>query len=228
MARLSVILILICCIMSAVSAQDSSKKPKPVKTYTRPATYPAAVRPAYPQPAYAMRDTGNIPKDQSLSGQYKYLLAKVYHYQQPLVAALWKNASDTLNLNKHKLRDAQTKLAAQIKVIDSLKATLTNTGHTLADANAKRDTISLAGVPLTKSAYNLIMWGLVVVFGITAAIVIARSGMHSREAGYRTKLYSELEEEYKTFKAKANEKEKKLARELQTERNKLDDLLGNG
>ena len=64
---------------------------------------------------------------------------------------------------------------------------------------------------------------LVVVFGITAAIVIARSGLHSREATYRTKLYTELEEEYKTFKAKANEKEKKLARELQTERNKLDD-----
>ncbi len=227
MARLSSLMILICCIVSVANAQDSSKKFKPAKPYARPAAYPAAVKPAYQQPVYARQDTGTIPKDQSLSGQYKYLLTKVYHYQQPLIAALWKNASDTLNLNKHKLKDAQAKLGIQNKAIDSLKVTLTNTGQTLSEANAKRDTISLAGVPVTKSAYNMIMWGLVVVFGITAAIVIARSGIHSREANYRTKLYSDLEEDYKNFKAKANEKEKKLARELQTERNKLDDLLGN-
>jgi hypothetical protein len=72
------------------------------------------------------------------------------------------------------------------------------------------------------------MWGLVIVFGLTAAIVIARSGAHSREAKYRIKLYNELDEEYKAYKVKSNEKEKKLARELQTERNKLDELLGRG
>ena len=72
------------------------------------------------------------------------------------------------------------------------------------------------------------MWGLVILFGATAAVVIARSGLHSREARYRINLYNELEEEFKTYKAKANEKEKKLARELQTERNKLDELRGNG
>jgi hypothetical protein len=41
-------------------------------------------------------------------------------------------------------------------------------------------------------------------------------------------LYNELDEEYKAYKVKSNEKEKKLARELQTERNKLDELLGRG
>ena len=41
-----------------------------------------------------------------------------------------------------------------------------------------------------------------------------------------TKLYSELEDEFKAYKTKAIDKEKKLARELQTERNKLDELLG--
>jgi len=72
------------------------------------------------------------------------------------------------------------------------------------------------------------MWGLVIGFGAIAAIVIAKSGNNSREATYRIKLYNELEEEYKVYKAKANEKEKKLARELQTERNKLDELTGKG
>ena len=75
---------------------------------------------------------------------------------------------------------------------------------------------------MPKSTYNLIMWGLVVIFGAAAVFVIMRSGIYNREAKYRVKLYNELEEEYRNYKSKANEKEKKLARELQTERNKLD------
>ncbi len=90
------------------------------------------------------------------------------------------------------------------------------------------DGIDILGVVLSKTTYNLIVWGLVAVFGITAIAVIASSGRAKREARYRTQLYTELEEEFKVFKTKANDKEKKLARELQTERNKLDELLGKG
>ncbi len=72
------------------------------------------------------------------------------------------------------------------------------------------------------------VWSIIAVLAALAAIVIFRSGSARSEANYRTKLYNELEEEYKNYKAKANEKEKKLARELQTERNKVDELMGRG
>jgi hypothetical protein len=169
-----------------------------------------------------------MPNDKSLNGQYQYLLTKVYHYQQPLIAALWKNTTDSLNLNRRKLKEAQTKVAAQSKLIDSLKADTKNKDQSLNAQNAKVDEVTLLGIPMTKTNYNFLMWGLVIVFGATAIIVIARSGSYSREAKYRIGLYNELEEEYKTFKSKANEKEKKLARELQTERNKNDELSGRG
>jgi hypothetical protein len=44
--------------------------------------------------------------DKSLNGQYQYLLTKVYRYQQPLIASLWKSAMDTININKHRLQAA--------------------------------------------------------------------------------------------------------------------------
>jgi hypothetical protein len=135
---------------------------------------------------------------------------------------------DTLNTERRKLAEAQSKLATQTKDINTLKTDVTTKDQTLSESNAKRDEISLLGISLTKSSYNLLMWGLVIAFGVIAAVVIARSGAHTREAKYRIKLYEELDEEYKTYKSKANEKEKKLARELQTERNKLDELLGRG
>lgn len=233
-------------------AQDSTKKAKPpvVKPVAKPvAKYnPYAVKQKYPvkattQPAsqqaaapgavvarpyqqVAPENTA-LMNDKSLNGQYQYLLTRVYNYQRPLISALWKNYSDTLNVTRRKLKETSAQLAAQTHKADTLQAEVTAKEQNLSVSNSRVDQVSLLGMPLTKATYNWIMWGLVVAFGVIAALVVARSGSHSREAKYRTKLYSELEEEYKTYKVKANEKEKKLARELQTERNKLEELRGN-
>ena len=226
-------------------AQDSTKKAAPIKPAAVKAK-PYTTTPAYKKPGATPTQTTAAPVvtnpaqqrvytpapvapvDKSLRGQYQYLLTKVYNYQQPLVSALIKNYNDTLNTTRKQLKQAQATVVAQAKSIDTLKASVTTKDQTLAQSQAKVDEVSLLGIPLNKSTYNWIMWGLVIGFGVIAAIVIARSGSHSREANYRIKLYNELEEEYKTYKTKANEKEKKLARELQTERNKLDELMGNG
>ncbi len=131
---------------------------------------------------------------------------------------------DTLKSTRNQVKDNQAKLAAQTTTISGLQSDITTKDQAL----AQTDSISLFGIALSKTAYNLLMWGLVIVLGIIAAFVIARSGGARNEAVYRTTLYNELEEEFKAFKAKANEKEKKLARELQTERNKVDELSGRG
>ncbi|MDB5157141.1 MAG: hypothetical protein JWR50_1848, partial [Mucilaginibacter sp.] len=162
--------------------------------------------------------------DKSLHGQYEYLQTKVYNYQKPFVDALYKNFTDTLKSSRNKLKDIQDKVAEQAKTIAGLQADVTAKDQLL----TKTDAISLLGFSLSKSTYSLVMWSLVLIIGIIAAVVIARTGGYRKEAGYRTTLYNELEEDFKTFKVKANEKEKKLARELQTERNKLDELTGRG
>jgi len=161
--------------------------------------------------------------DKTLKGQYQYLLSKLYRYQQPLVSALWKNYSDTLNQARRSFKEALSKLAEQNKTIGSIQADINAKSQTISESV---NNVSLLGIPVTKSTYNLIMWGLVIGFGAVAVVVIAGSGANRREAAYRIKLYNELEEEYKNYKSRTNEKEKKLARELQTERNKVDELMG--
>jgi hypothetical protein len=164
--------------------------------------------------------------DKSLNGQYQYLLTKLYNYQQPFAAALWKNITDSLKNSRNQLKDAQQKLADQNKTISGLQTDVINKDQSLSFTTSKADSISLLGIYLTKTTYNLIMWGLVIFFGAIAAVVIARSGGYRNEATHRIQLYNELDEEFKNYKNKANEKEKKLARELQTERNKVDELTG--
>jgi hypothetical protein len=243
MLRTIFTVLLICSIVSFGHAQDSVKKATPVKTapvkvlpnfkaykhhyYNHHYKADSIAKAQALQPGAVKADSvapAPVVIDKSLNGQYQYLLTKVYHYQQPLISALWKIASDTLANNRRKLQASQSKLAAQSKTIDSLNTQISGKDNSL----ARVDGVDVFGLLLSKTAYNLIVWGLVALFAITAVIVIARSGSFKREARYRTQLYSELEEEFKAYKTKANDKEKKLARELQTERNKLDDLLGKG
>jgi len=235
---LQFLIVLICFITASLYAQDSVKKvpvTKPAVTnpYTKYKTYkPAAA-------TYASRAADSTkagittakpaePVDNSLKGQYQYLLTKVYAYQQPLLNAFHKSITDTLTQERKGLKASQSELAVANKTIDSLQTSIKVNTQSLNESNEKVNQVSLIGIPLTKATYNLIMWGLVIIFGAVAAIVIARSGASMREAKYRTQLYSELEEEYRVYKVKAVEKEKKMARELQTERNKLDELLGRG
>ncbi|WP_377166075.1 hypothetical protein [Mucilaginibacter terrae] len=202
-------------------AQDSVKKSKP--TAYKPWAKPAA--PAYgAQPGVA----APINTDKSLNGQYQYLSGKFYNYQKPQLAAFYKNVTDTLRTERKKTKELQVKLSAQVKTVQGLQSDATIKEQRLNELTSKVDAISFLGIPVTKAMYNTIMWGMVIVFGAVAAIVIMQSGSARREAKYRIKLYEELDEEYKAYKVKANDKEKKLARELQTERNKLDELLGRG
>ncbi|RCH54439.1 hypothetical protein DJ568_11475 [Mucilaginibacter hurinus] len=180
------------------------------------------------KPGTAQQQTGTASAntDRSLKGQYRYLLTKVYNYQAPLVSAFYKNAMDTLKAERAALKQARATVASQTATIKKLNVDVTEKDAIISSSNAKIDEIKLLGIPFTKSTYNLLMWGLVIGFGLALAIVIATTTRAKQEAKYRIKLYDELSEEFQAYKAKANEKEKKLARELQTERNKLDELMG--
>ncbi|MDO3640390.1 MAG: hypothetical protein ACTHMI_05870 [Mucilaginibacter sp.] len=192
---------------------------------------PAAAAPQYrqpPAPRYhkPTHEDTVLMNDKSISGQYKYLLTKIYHYQEPQVAAFYRNLKDTIEATKAKLKQTEAKLAAQVKTASDLQSDVSDKEKSLALSNSRVNSVNFLGIYIDKSLYNMIMWGLVIALGITAAIVIYRTGSFSREAKYRIDLYNELDEEFKAYKAKANEKEKKLARELQTERNKVDELMG--
>ncbi|MHB8208853.1 hypothetical protein [Mucilaginibacter sp.] len=235
---LQFVIVLICISAASLYAQDSVKKApvtKPAattpyvkyKTY-KPAAGTYASKVADSTKAAIAAEKPAAPADNSLNGQYQYLLTKVYFYQQPLLNAFHKSITDTLALARKNLKASQNSVAVANKTIDSLQASIKANTQSLNESNEKVNEVSFIGVPVTKGTYNLIMWGLVILFGAVAAIVIARSGASTREAKYRTQLYNELDEEYRVYKAKAVEKEKKMARELQTERNKLDELLGRG
>lgn len=168
--------------------------------------------------------------DPSLRGQYQLMLSKSktingYKLVNPSrLAGFWKNVNDSLATGRRQLANATKKIKEQENNIASLKTQISGNESSLASSNAKVNEISLLGISFTKSSYNTIVWSLIFVLAAGLAIVILRSAKHMHEAKYRSNLYEEIAQEYQSYKTKANEKEKKLARELQDERNKLDEL----
>lgn len=209
-------------------AQDSTRahvhlvppaKTKPVK--------PAVLKPNLSvtyQPAPTQIE---VSADKSINGQYQFIMTKVYRYQQPMIASLYKTMQDSLRIQHTNLAVVQNKLSVQTKTLSSLQVDVNTKEESLNQTNAQVNSISFLGMPVEKATYNTMMWGLVIALSTLAAIVIFLSGSARREAHYRTKLYNDLEEEYKGYKTKANDKEKKLSRDLQTVRNKLEEITGN-
>jgi len=180
--------------------------------------------------AKAQFKTDSTSADPSINGQYKLLLSKSrtldgYKMINPYrLNTFWKSVQDTLTTSKRQLSNAKKEISGYKSEIRNLKQHISGTENSLASSNAKINEISLLGISFTKGNYNLIVWGLILILTLALVIVILRSARNIHEARYRSTLYEEISQEYQAYKVKANEKEKKLARELQDERNKLEEF----
>ncbi|SMO53807.1 hypothetical protein [Solitalea koreensis] len=168
----------------------------------------------------------------TLENQYKAVIEKANNYQdykvikEASLRGLWKNAFDSLVHERRNNATAKSTIAQQQQKLEELKGVLHKQEETLQQSQSKVDSISLLGIDLSKGSYNTFMWSLILGLSAVSAFCIFRVKGFKKEALYRINLFEDVTEEYKNFKTKAIEKEKRLARELQTERNKMEELQG--
>lgn len=203
------------------------------KAQTNPApiqSKPAATAPV--KRSYSLKNDTVLNKDNSLNGQYQFMLSRSigtadgYRMINPnRLATLWKNTTDTIRKEKEENKKLKLKITDSEKTINYLRTEISGKDASLNENVDKINEIKFLGISFNKSSYSILVWSIIGILIIALAVVIIRSGKNITEAKHRTQLYNEIAEEYQNFKSKANEKERKLARELQDERNKLDELL---
>lgn len=166
--------------------------------------------------------------NQNINDQFKTVVDGSNNFQeykvikQTQIKALWKNTIDSLNAKDRALTKTSQELS-------SLKASISSKEKSLLEKeeNVKRvldsaNEITFLGfISLTKSNYKIFMWTIVLVLIVIGGFLFFQAKSARKEARYRSQLFEETTEEYKNFKIKSNENEKKLARLLQDERNKL-------
>jgi len=178
--------------------------------------------------------TVSVITDPSLRGQYELLLSRSKSYYgfkliNPYkLSVFYKNVADSIRAERITRKKTEAKFNAQTAEITKLNDQIKGNQNSLASSNSKIDEITFLGIAFSKSSYNAMVWAIIVLLALSLTFVVIRSAKSIQEAKYRTGLYEEISKEYQTYKTKANEKEKKLARELQDERNKLDDYKSRG
>ncbi|WP_443936521.1 hypothetical protein [Pedobacter sp. MW01-1-1] len=185
-----------------------------------------------PDTTKAIKPYVSQPTDPSLNGQYNFLLAKSKSsYGAKLInpvrlSSLWRSVNDTLKKERKELQTIKNNQTALSDSITLLKKEISAKDSSLESSVSNADQISVLGLNIDKGLYSLIVWSIIIILGLALAFFIFSIGRYKNEAQHRTQLYQEVSDEFQAHKAKAKEKEMRLARELQDERNKLDELRG--
>lgn len=104
--------------------------------------------------------------------------------------------------------------------IEELKTELQSTQEDLQRVSEEKDALMFLGMPFTKGAYKTMMWGIVAALLVILFIIFFRyKSSHAATKDAQQKL-DETEKEFDIYRTKALEKEQRLGRMLQDERNK--------
>jgi len=169
--------------------------------------------------------------DGGINEKFEFLVNKSNNYtdgkgqayeviRRSLFLSLKAHTLDSLNALQAKLDDTNNRVSTQQKEIDALQKNLTETEATLSATNEEKNNMSLLGMQMSKTSYNLLMWSTIA--GLLAFLLIFIYRFQNSNAvtkAAKTSL-AELENEFKDHRRTALEREQKVKRQLQDELNK--------
>ena len=176
------------------------------------------------------QSTAETPENQSLKTQFQEMLDKSESYTEYKVikktnlSQYSKAVQDSLETYGVEINALKNAVNDQKSQISQLSERITELETQLAESEELRGSLSLLGLNINKTTYHLIVWviiGALLAFGIFAYSNFIRSNIITSKS---IKEYKVLEVEFEDHKKKSYEKQIKIGRELQTERNKVDDL----
>lgn len=136
------------------------------------------------------------------------------------LATLKRNILDSLSTFDRKISSQRDELRLQKSEIDSLRKTLQTTQDNLTASQEKEDGIQVLGILTSKSTYNAIMWGIILLLLLVGGFLFYRF-LNSHKVTNASQLkIAEMEIELEDHRRNSLEREQKLRRKLQDEINK--------
>lgn len=174
--------------------------------------------------AQAQQDT--ISSENPVQSEFQNLIESSNNYQGYKVVdydaliELRNNTNQYVQQLKDEIVSKNNTLDSQNQKINDLQDELDATKENLQKVTEEKDAIKFLGMPMSKGSYMGMMWGIVALLVVALLFFIYRyksSNATTKEAKQRLR---ETEKEFDAYRAKALEKEQRLGRQLQDERNK--------
>ena len=166
----------------------------------------------------------------TLQEQFVYLKEQSSTYKNKKIIRearlnqLWTNVQDSLAQVQNKLTVTQGKIGAQNEEISSLNEKLQEQQQAVSDSEHASTHISVLGIDMLKQNFLSFFWitaSILTLLLLGALYQYRNSKLVTSKTQYNLRA---IQRELEDFRKKSLEKERKLRRELQTERNRVEEL----
>ena len=174
--------------------------------------------------------------DQTLRGQFQGMLESSNTYRSPetnrefkivnrvSLDAYSRAVQDSIVAYRTQLSGLKTEVSELKSQVSQLSTRITDLESQLAESEKLRESLAFLGLQMNKATYHMIVWIIIAglaIFGIFAYTSFIRS---NKVTSKTKKEMKEIELEYDEHRKKSHEKQIKMGRELQTERNLVEEL----
>lgn len=166
----------------------------------------------------------------TLEEQFRSLKDESNSYQEykvvreTLLDQFYSNVRDSLITIRQDILDAQNKITAQQQEITRLQEELEERQLAVEDSQYDIEHIEFLGIDVQKTTYSTIVWSIIAILLIILAVAIYKYKSSNKVAVKKKNEYESLDNEFNEFKIRSREKETRLMRDLQTERNAVEEL----
>lgn len=154
--------------------------------------------------------------DEETSTWQEYKLVKM-----PKLQNFWKVVSDTVRTKNEEIGGLKNEISALNTKVASVQDKLLETERMLAESESLNDSISFVGVPISKPAYNVMVWGIIAVLAVGIGLLYVMYMRSNKITAESKEALESIDQELKDHKDRARETQAKLKRELQTALNTI-------
>jgi len=170
--------------------------------------------------------TDSIGTNTPIQDEFSALIQESNNYQGYKVVD-YDKLIELRNTTRNYITELKEEIVVQKNTVDQqndeiqkLKSDLAATQEDFNRVSEEKDALVFLGMPFTKGAYKTMMWGIVgVLIALLLIIFFRYKSSHAATRDAQQKL-NETEKEFDAYRTKALEKEQRLGRMLQDEKNK--------
>jgi len=170
------------------------------------------------------------PDNQTLRERYLLMKTKSQNYQdykvikENLLDSWWKIVTDSLQAKQAAIQKSKTEMSNLQSQLNQSEETLKAKEGSMQDIVYASTHIKVLGIDFDKGFFAGMVGVLLLALGVTIAAIVYMLKVARQNAKEKADVATAISSEYEDYKRKAMEKQTKLSRELQNERNKLHEL----
>ena len=177
--------------------------------------------------ASAQESVESVSEKSTLRERFVVMKAKSQTYgdykviKEIVLDGVWKITMDSINSGRAVLRDTRNRVSALEAELVGIQATLKQKEASMEEITYDGTHINVLGIPFEKKTFVGIV--AITVLALVALLGIIFARLNSQNASLREKseLIETTNHEFEDYKRKALDRQTKISRELQNERNKL-------